>query len=148
MLKELPEENPKLTPIEKKIIQYRLSGMSFCQLSGDRLKCELDRLILKSAAITGCPLPETELFADTVTSEIIIFMNEFGYETFTCDEILLALRLNSKGGLKWPSGMEIDRISFSGNCFNIDFLAKILSNYASLRNNLERKIQNSIDGYE
>ena len=147
MLKELPREEIKMTPIENKIIEKRLIGMSFCQLEEDILKTSVDELILKGSAITGCALPQTEFFADILTKEIVSYINEFGYGELTLEEIVFSLRLNAKGKLKWPSGVDIVQIKFTGNNFNIDFFANVLYNYFELRDILDRKCQNFIDGY-
>lgn len=147
MLKELPREEIKMTAIENKIIDKRLIGLSFCQLDEDSLKTSVDELILKASAITGCALPQTEFFADILTKEIVSYINEFGYGELTIDEIIFSLRLNAKGKLKWPSGVEIEQIKFSGNNFNIDFFANVLFNYFQLRDILDRKCQNFLDGH-
>lgn len=147
MLKELPREEIKMTAIENKIIDKRLIGLSFCQLDDDSLKTSVDELILKASAITGCALPQTEFFADILTKEIVSYINEFGYGELTIDEIIFSLRLNAKGKLKWPSGVEIEQIKFSGNNFNIDFFANVLFNYFQLRDILDRKCQNFLDGH-
>lgn len=147
MLKELPREEIKMTAIENKIIDKRLIGLSFCQLDDDSLKTSVDELILKASAITGCALPHTEFFADILTKEIVSYINEFGYGELTIDEIIFSLRLNAKGKLKWPSGVEIEQIKFSGNNFNIDFFANVLFNYFQLRDILDRKCQNFLDGH-
>lgn len=66
---------------------------------------------------------------------------------FTESEIQLAMRLNSKAGLRHPSGLEIDQIDFKGLTFNIDYFAKVLNNYSLVRKHLDRKFENMIDGY-
>lgn len=145
-LTELEMPN-NLTELEKKILISRGSGLSFCQLDGKDLKHGIDQLILKSAAIVGCQIPQSEYFADILTNEIITFVNEFGYGNLTFDEMLLAIRLNSKGKIKMPSGIDVDVVEFSGNCFNVHWLSKILSNYVVFRNLLDSKILNKLEGY-
>lgn len=133
--------------MESRIIKSRLTGVSFCQLTGNDLRVSTDKIIFVSAAIAGCPLPQTEGFAEVISSEIITFITEYGYEELTLAEILTALRLNAKGGLRFPTGIEVDHVSFTGNCFNIVYLSKVLSNYKLFRDILDRKLQNFIDGY-
>jgi hypothetical protein len=137
----------KLTETEKKIIKNRLIGLSFSQLPEKELRFTADQIILNAAAISGCPTPVTDFFADVLTDQINEFINEFGFHELTIKEIVLAFQLNTKGGLRHPSGLEIDKIHFSGNCFNIDFLSGVLSNYLTLRNHLDRKLENFLDGY-
>lgn len=133
-------------PIEKKIIDCRCKGLSFCQLAKDELVYAIDQIMLRGAAISGCALPQTEFFAGFISSELSIFINKFGYGELTLEEILLAMRLNSKG-LWYPSGLEIDPIQFTGVCFNVNYIAKVLANYMIMRNQLDRVFQNQIDGY-
>lgn len=137
----------KLNTIEKKIIECRVSDKSFCQLSDLEERVATDKIIIEGAAITGCALPQTESFAAAISNQLIKFINEFGYGELTLSEIMLAFLINSKGNYKFPTGTEIDRVKFIGNCINVDFVAEILSNYMSIRNSLDRKFQNEIDGY-
>lgn len=148
MLTELPETGIKMTEIENQIIECRLAGLSFCQLDQKAIRVITDKIILNAAAITGCPTPETEFFAEILSEQISIYLEQFGFGELTYEEIILAFRLNTKGGLRHPSGLEIERIEFFGSCFNVDYLSRVLSNYMTLRNYLDRKFENFIDGYE
>lgn len=143
----MPEEKLKLTEAEKKIIKNRLTGLSFFQLPDEELRFTADKIILNAAAISGCSMPVTDFFADVLTSQINEYINGFGFRELTVGEIILAFQLNTKGGLRHPSGLEIEKVHFSGNCFNIDFLSGVLTNYLALRNHLDRKLENFIDGY-
>lgn len=116
-------------------------------MTKDDLRYSIDQIMLRGAAISGCALPATEFFAGFIADELTIFINEFGFREYTLNEILLALRLNSQGGAKTPSGLPIDQVVFSGVCFNVDYISKVLENYKSVRNYLDRKIENQIDGY-
>lgn len=111
-------------------------------------KVALDQIMLRGAAIVGCALPNTNFFADFIEHELNIFINEYGFKELTLQEVLTALRLNECSGVRFPSGVEIERVTFSGSCFNVSYISKILSNYLILRNMLDRKLQNFIDGYE
>ncbi len=102
--------------------------------------------MLHGAGISGCPLPSTEFFAEIIAEEILEFILNFGYADLTYEEILLALRINSKGGFKHPSGLELDPVPFYGNCFNVDYFAKVMANYQVIRNYVDRKLQNYLDG--
>lgn len=135
-----------LNEFENKIIKARLESVSFCQIEEEKVRWHIDQIMLKGAAISGCPLPNTEFFADVISEEIKAFILEFGYEELTYAEIILALRINSKGGLRYPSGIELEQVTFFGNCFNVDYFAKVLSNYMAIRNIMDRKFQNFIDG--
>lgn len=146
MLNEVSNLKIPLNEFESKIIAARLESVSFCQIEESKLRWHIDQIMLKGAAISGCALPNTEFFADVISEEIKSFILEFGYEELTYHEIILAMRANSKGGLKYPSGIELDQVVFFGNCFNVDYFAKVISNYMAMRNILDRKFQNFIDG--
>lgn len=147
MLVELPKDKVKLNRIEELIIEKRLSGVSFCQIEESDLRSGIDHLILKASAITGCDLPQTEFFAEVLTTEIIEFVNEFDYRELTLAEMIFSIRLNSRIDLRFPSGNDIEQVVFSGRHFNINFFSRVLHNYAQLRKSLDRKFQNHIDGY-
>lgn len=130
------------------IIEARLTGVSFSQIEYDTVRWHIDQIMLRGAAISGCCVPATEFFAEIIAEELTNFISNFGYSELTYEELLLALRINSKGGYKFPSGIELDSVPFFGNCFNIDYYSKVLSNYLSVRKMLDRKLENHIDGYE
>lgn len=134
-------------PIEKKILDSRLSGLSFSQLNELDLRIATDTIIIEGTAIVGCVLPQTEMFADSISKKIAEFINEFGYGELTLDEIMLAFFINLNNNQKMPAGIEIDRVKFYGTCMNVEFISDILSNYNRLRKYLDRKFQNEIDGY-
>jgi hypothetical protein len=134
--------------MEVKILQARLDGLSFCQIEGNDLRVATDQIMFKGAAISGCPLPNTEGFAEVIADELISFINEHGYAELTLSEILLAMRLNAEGGNRHPgTGNYMETVAFTGNCFNIMYVSKILSNYILFRNHLDRKFENKINGY-
>lgn len=110
-------------------------------------KVDIDKILLSGAAITGAPLPVTEFFANIISNEIYIHLTEFGRGELTLSEVLLAIRINSKGEIRMPSGSPMEQVMFYGNCFHVDFLSKILYNYMLLRNSLDRKFENYLDGY-
>lgn len=147
LLKDL-EGTMNLTKTEKKIIDARLVGSSFSQLGEKEIKTTVDQIMLRVAAICGCALPNTEFFAKFISEEISKFILDFGYSNLTLEETLLAFRLNSYGGLKNTTGETITAVSFTGNSVNVDYIAKVLLNYMAIRNFLDRKLQNKIDGYE
>lgn len=138
---------PKLNENERKILKARIYDWSFCQLSEAEQRVAIDQIMFRGAAICGCSLPQTELFAKFISEEITIHILEFGYAEYTLDEILLALRINSTGKIKNSAGDDMEQVYFSGAVINVIYLSKILSNYRILRNHLDRQLQNKIDGY-
>lgn len=143
-LKNLPV---KLSEVEKKIIEKRLIGLSFNQLGEVDVRVATDKILLKSSAITGCKLPQTEGFAEIIAEEITSFILDFGYEELTLEEVLMAFKINSKTDLKFPSGVDVQSVVFTGQCMNIDYMSKVLYNYMQFRNILDRKFQNHLDGH-
>ena len=117
-------------------------------MAEDELAWSSDQVIMRGSALYGCKIPDSGFLGNFITEEIITFVNEFGYSELTLAEILLAMRLNAKGEMRWEGGSDIEQIQFTGDHFNINFLATILSIYLRLRTILDRKIQNKIDGYE
>lgn len=117
-------------------------------MSEDELVWATDQIMIRSVALYGCSLPQSDFLAQFISEETRKFILEFGYPELTLEEILLALMINTKSDIKYPSGNELQPVSFSGVYFNVNFLSKVLDNYSSLRTVLERKIQNHIDGYE
>lgn len=138
----------KLAEVEIKILKARNSGVSFCEMDDEFCRTVLDQIMLRGAAIYGCSLPQTDYFAGFIAEELKIAINNLGFGEMTEEEILLAMRLNCEHALKYPSGIEIEKISFVGNTFNVYFISNVLEKYTILRNHLDRKIQNQIDGYE
>lgn len=124
-----------------------MQGESFSDLIEEDVRLATDQIMIKGAAIFGCPLPSTEGFAEVISSQICIFLNSFGYGKLTVSEIILAMHLNAVGGFKYSSGDYAERIEFTGKNFNVMFLAKILELYRNMRNYLDRKFENQIDGY-
>lgn len=135
--------------IEKKIIHKRIyGGLSFCQLSKDEKLLAADEIIIQCVSICGCQLHQSEKLSETLTESLSHFINDFGYENLTIAEIILALQINNAPDLKFPSGLEIEHIPFIGYYANVSYIAKVLHNYTTIRNLLDRKFQNQIDGYE
>lgn len=108
----------------------------------------MDQILAQCVSLFGCRLPSSEKLSEILTDELATFINEFGYERLNVDEIVLAMRLNVLSDIKMPSGIEIEQVSFTGHYVNVAFIAKILQNYCVIRNMVDRKFQNQIDGYE
>lgn len=138
---------PKPSEIELKILKARIKGYSFCELSEADKRIVVDEIMFRGAAHCGCSLPQTELFAKYIAEEISVYIEEHGHGELTLEEILLAIRLNSRGDLKNPAGEDMQQVLFSGVCVNVIYAARILKNYKVLRDNFDRKLQNLIDGH-
>ena len=147
-LKGLSGTLKKQTEIEKKIIKARLSSISIFEMDEKNIKVFCDALIFKCSAFTGCELPVTDYYADVLSASIIRFLLDMGYGDLTLEEIELALSVNCSHQHKLPLGIELPEITFFGKGLNIFFLSKILGNYMILRNHLDRRFQNLIDGHE
>ena len=138
---------PKQTDYEKKIIQARHKGDSFCELSELEQRIAIDQIMFRGAASSGCALPQTEMFAQFIAEEISKMLLNFGFAEFTLEELLLALMFNSMGQIKNPAGNDLEQVHFQGNCINLVYLAKVFNNYKVLRNNLDARLKNLIDGH-
>lgn len=151
MLKDLQQhlaqKKFRLNDVQKKILDARQLGLAISQEDEVTTKFWINEIMLSGAALSGCQLPTTDFFADKIVEEMKISFLDFGYSEYTFREILLAMRLNTKIGIKYPSGDVIEPVTFVGNCFNIAFLSRILYNYSVLRNNLDSIIFNFLDGY-
>lgn len=145
MLKELPLEKIKLTEIENKVIRARQEGFSISQFDHAGLKTIFDELILNISVISGAPMPNTNFLADSLNFRLVDYLQKFGYGNLTIEEITLGFYFNAKGGLRYPSGIDIDTVIFSGAYVNVEYVSKVLSNYMAIRNILDRKFQNLID---
>lgn len=141
------EQCPGLTKVEKLISRNRLKGKSFIETEGNDRRVFCDQVIVRTAADTGCSLPNTDYFAGIICEELEGLFIDLGYEELTLYEVILALRLNMATGLKFPSGAEVELVAFAGQNFNVGFVSKVLQNYMSLRTCLDRKLQNFLDGY-
>jgi len=107
----------------------------------------IDQIMFRGAAICGCPLPQTELFATYIAEEIKKYILDFGYGELTLDEIVLAFRINVGGRIKNSLGEDLICVDFYGHAINVSFIGKILSNYLVIRKSLDTRILNLLDGY-
>lgn len=148
LVMDIWEELPRQTDYEKKIIQARHEGVSFCELSELDQRIAIDQIMFRGAASSGCSLPQTEMFAQFIAEEISKLLLNFGFEEYTLQELLLAFLFNSMGDIKNPTGNDLEQVQFHGNCINLVYLAKVFKNYQVLRNNLDAKLKNLIDGHQ
>lgn len=146
MLKDLENTPIKKTKTEHRIIEARKTGKSIYLLDDD-IRHTTDQIIVRGAAIYGCDMPQTDFLASILSKEIISFIKKFDYDGLTVEEIILAMQINSHNDLKNPLGEDLIRVEFVGRFIYVDFLAKVLKNYMVLRNSLDRKFQNQIDGF-
>ncbi len=102
---------------------------------------------MRVTSITGIALPATDLLSNMLVDELTVFLKDFGYSNLNPDELILAFRFNSRGGLKQPSGVDIEPIDIIGSFINVHYVSKVLSNYMAVRNILDSKLKNLIDGY-
>lgn len=138
----------KLNELDRKIIQARVEGESFMDMSENDRTIVANQIILTGITITGCHAFSTDGMNEILRNEIITHLLEFGYSSLSENEIFLALRLNSTGWGRYPSGLDIERTPFSGYTFNVDYFSKVMATYLIVRKILDRKLQNFIDGHE
>jgi len=136
-----------LTEIEQKVIHKRIcGGLSFGQLSEDEKLLAADKIVAQCISICGCKPHQSEKISEVLSEELAIFIDGFGYHSLNLDEIVLALRFNTSN-LKNPSGIEIEPIIFTGYYANVNYISKVLHNYKVIRDLIDRKFQNKLDGY-
>lgn len=143
----MPKTLQPKNEIDKKILKARCSGLSFCELNEDDSRVATDKIMFTGAAASGSALPQTEFFAKFIADVLIDFINNFGYEELTLDEILLAIMINADGRTRTISGEHLEQIEFTGVCFNVGYISKILKNYKTLRDSLDRQLENKLNGY-
>lgn len=139
----------KLNEIENEIVKQRVYETDcIFQLSDDKVKSELFKTVVGIAHLSGGALPKSEVFLDMFIEELHIFLLEYGYDSYAITEIILAFRININTKLRLPSGITLERVSLKTEQLSIEYISDVLHQYSIIRNNIDRKFQNSIDGYE
>lgn len=123
-------------------------GKPFSEMSETELQAAADKIILKCSAFTGGEMPFTDFFASILSESIIDFLQRMGYAILNLNEIILSMEMNLSHAHKLPSGIELIQVDFSGRCVNLTFISKVLHNYMVVRNYLDRRFQNFMEGYE
>lgn len=133
--------------VDHKIIDARISGISLFEYQLSELEDSFDFVLLKIAGISGIKIPFDAAFIQIIKEQVVKFLLNFGYDELNLSEIILAFELNCKIYLKYPVGIEISHIPICGEHINVDYVSQVLYNYMTIRNLLDRKLQNLIDGY-
>jgi hypothetical protein len=142
-MKELKKKNK----FDELISNARNSGLSFSEMNELETRVAIDQIMFKGAAICGCPLPQTELFAKYIAEEIKNYILDFGYSELTLDEIVLAFRINIGHRIKNSLGDDLICVDFYGHAINVSFIGKVLANYLVIRKSLDSRILTLLDGY-
>lgn len=148
MLTELRKTLKNQSEIEKLVIDARLDGNSISEMDEKELRITADKIIVTCSAYTGCELPITEFFAETLSEAILSFLKKMGYGDLTLNEILFAMEMNLNHQFRLPGSIDFQDVVFSGRCVNVSFISKVLANYMLIRVHLDRRFQNMIDGHE
>lgn len=106
-----------------------------------------DELLLQSSAIHGVKPPDSQLFSEIISTEIEEMITSGGFSSLGYEEILFAIRLNAWHDFDLPGSLDVERIKFFGAFISPDFLSRVLKNYVTIRNFLDRKLKNFIDGF-
>lgn len=136
-----------LTVYERKVVEARSEGLSFCEMAEEELAWAVDQILIRGVALYGCTVPESDFLGKFFAEEVTKFLLNFGCSELTLEEILLAMMLNCKNDVRLPNGDFIQPIHSIKIYFHVQMLSEILDNYMLLRHGLNRKIQNQIDGY-
>lgn len=137
-----------LNEIEKKIVDERVydnEGIFKMELS--TTKTALFKIVVGISHISGGELPKTEALLDMFIDELHTFILEYGYDAYAIQEILLAFRFNINTKLRQPSGITIDRVELKTQNLSIEYISDVLRCYSVLRDSIDRKFQNHVDGY-
>lgn len=136
----------KLTPEQKLILKARLNGVSFGEMDEEKFRYATDQIILSCSAISGAQFPESELLAKYLSDEIMELLLNWGYEDFTIEEVVTAIRMNMKSLIKNPYGEDIESVEPSWRV-SVMFISRVLKNYKILRDGIDRHIERKIMGY-
>ena len=132
-LNDLGEELKNLKSDELRIIKARETGCAISDLNKQEYEAALTGIIFNVAAMCGCQLPTHEAHVNALEKEFTIFLKDYGYDNLTPEEILTAFRMNINFQLR-------DKIEIYGALFNIDFAAKVLSQYRNQRWTLDNNL--------
>jgi hypothetical protein len=100
-------------------------------------------LIQKITAISACPNPSNE-YLDILEDCLKTFLPRFGFDILSFDELVLAFELNAVG---FSGHCETDKVKFYGKNLSVEYISDVLNNYKRHRWQLDRQIENFIDGY-
>lgn len=103
-------------------------------------------VILRAGSIYGFKPFPTEMYLDDVSLAVVDYLLKFGFGGLLWSEINLALMINSKPNIKYPSGEDYEAPISKSSYFNLQYLAKVLDNYMIFRNNLDEIIRKMFDG--
>jgi len=134
---------PNMKGVKKLIIRARGRGLSFFEVAPEYIRSFTDSVIISIAAITGAELPESDLLANSLSKEVEVLLNDFGYSDLTLEEVLLAVRLNYSSSFKNPYGTDFE-IGVAGNRVNVAFLSVVLNNYKTYRDFMDIEFENKI----
>lgn len=126
---------------EATILKLRGEGLSFCQLDESDQQLAIDEIIFTACNGCGADVPHGEMFLKYLLREVAN-MILVRFKELTLAEIIGAIRLNTGGGVI-PNiyGEDLDRIKFSGTFIHVDYLARVLSNYKILRDNVDSRFR-------
>lgn len=119
-----------LTKAETDILNARITGQSFCDLTREDFDISVTGILFKISVVCGCQLPTHIAHIEALEKEFGIFLNDYGYSGLTTEEVLTAFRMNANYQLK-------EKIEIYGAIFNIDFASKVLRLYREMRGNVD-----------
>lgn len=146
LFKECSEsKRSKFTIIENLIIDCCMADN--IPINENKLNTEKSlTLIVKSTTIMGFKIIPNEMFITDLSESIIEFLIDFRYDGLSWEEIYLAIRINGFSDKKQLSRIEFDYTPMETPHFNIAFLSSCLSSYMNVRNIVQSKIENMING--
>lgn len=129
------------------IFDARISeALSFYQLTSVEQQAVSFEFIFKASAISGIKLPTNEHLINITESELSKYILSFGFKELNEQEFGVALQINLPKYFSYPSGINLSEIEPFGDVLSVSYLGKILLNYQVIRNMVDRKLKNFIDG--
>lgn len=134
LLTDLGTDLKNFNDTETKIINARQAGVSICDQTKEEIDISLTGIIFKISVVCGCHLPTHDAHINALESEFLKFLNDNGYSGLTPEEIITAFRMNVNFLLP-------EKIETFNAVFNIDFAAKVLRQYRSIRCGIDEKAE-------
>lgn len=149
LIGDFPKKEAKLKLIETLVIDVRgdEDSVSFSEMDADERQLAWDNILFYGTACTGCQVPTTDILASRIASQISNYIFSFGYKDYTEREIELAMQLNAHNNFDELGALDLKVVEFTGIYFNLNYFASVLGNYKKIRDHIDRKFQNFLDGY-
>ena len=146
-MKDFLVTKPKVSKVDSLVLEARVDGnLSFSQLGDNMQKSVIRQLILRASAISGLPVSGSQFILDALEDQLCKYLLKFNFENLNESEMELAFQMNQLNNVYVGNLIEIDKVEPFGSFVSVAYMAKVLGNYRILRNAIDRKLKNFIDG--